>query len=47
MEKKSRTKDFTWHDPRLVAHFIGEAEVVGIEDSRDKVMHLNSRQLQS
>uniref|UniRef100_A0A7N2R3T2 Disease resistance N-terminal domain-containing protein n=1 Tax=Quercus lobata TaxID=97700 RepID=A0A7N2R3T2_QUELO len=33
----SNTKDVTWHDPRLAAHFIGEAEVVGIDDSRDKM----------
>ena len=26
----SNTKGVIWHDPRLAAHFIGEAEVVGI-----------------
>ncbi|KAM4080499.1 hypothetical protein ACJW30_11G021200 [Castanea mollissima] len=34
----SNTKGFTWHDPRLAAHFIGEAEVVGIDDSREKMI---------
>lgn len=34
----SNTKDVTWHDPQLAAHFIGEAEVVGIDDSSDKVI---------
>ena len=33
----SNTKEVTWHDPRLAVHFIGEAEVVGINDSIEEV----------
>ena len=28
----------TWHDPRVASHFIEEAEVVGIESHRDKLI---------
>nr|XP_023879468.1 putative disease resistance protein At1g50180 [Quercus suber] len=34
----SNATDVTWYDPRLEAHFIGEAEVVGIGSSRDELI---------
>ena len=38
-EPSSDTGSAPWHDPRVVAHFIEETEVVGIESHRNKLIN--------
>nr|XP_023918279.1 disease resistance protein RPM1-like [Quercus suber] len=35
----NNARSVTWYDPRVASHFIEEAEVVGIESYRDKLIH--------